>query len=54
MRRIARGPVAYIEALLRRKMSYAAAMSLTAVTVFAGAIVAIAAGRENVASILVK
>jgi SHS family lactate transporter-like MFS transporter len=41
------GSVAYIEALFAEKMSYAAAMSLTAVTVFAGAIVAIAAGREK-------
>jgi SHS family lactate transporter-like MFS transporter len=41
------GSVAYIEALFAEKMSYASAMSLTAVTVFAGAIVAIAAGREK-------
>ena len=41
------GSVAYIEALFAEKMSYAAAMSLTAVTVFAGAIIAIAAGREK-------
>jgi SHS family lactate transporter-like MFS transporter len=41
------GSVAYIEALFAERMSYAAAMSLTAVTVFAGAIVAVAAGREK-------
>src|SRR2546429_1516167 len=41
------GSVAYIEALFAEKMSYAAAMSLTAVTVFAGAIIAIAAGCEK-------
>jgi SHS family lactate transporter-like MFS transporter len=41
------GSVAYIEALFAERVSYAAAMSLTAVTVFAGAIVAVAAGREK-------
>jgi SHS family lactate transporter-like MFS transporter len=41
------GSVAYIEALFAERMSYGAAMSLTAVTVFAGAIVAVAAGREK-------
>jgi SHS family lactate transporter-like MFS transporter len=41
------GSVAYVEALFAERVSYAAAMSLTAVTVFAGAIVVIAAGREK-------
>src|ERR1043166_7985424 len=41
------GSVACIEALFAERVSYAAAMSLTAVTVFAGAIVAVAAGREK-------
>src|ERR1051325_1999098 len=41
------GSVAYVEAIFAERVSYAAAMSLTAVTVFAGAIVAVAAGREK-------
>ena len=41
------GSVAYIEALFAEKVSYAMAMSLTAVTVFAGAILVIALGREK-------
>src|SRR5438477_799757 len=41
------GSVAYIEALFAERMSYAVAMSLTAVTVFAGAAIAVAAGREK-------
>ena len=41
------GSVAYIEALFAERMSYAMAMSLTAVTVFAGAVLVIALGREK-------
>ena len=41
------GTVAVIEAVFARQMSYAWAMSLTAVTVFALAAVAVAAGRER-------
>ena len=41
------GSVAYIEALFAERMSYATAMSLTAVTVFAGAVLVIALGREK-------
>lgn len=41
------GSVAYIEALFAEHTSYAVAMSLTAVTAFAGASIAIAAGREK-------
>jgi len=41
------GSVAYIEALFAERVSYATAMSLTAVTVFAGAILVIALGREK-------
>jgi SHS family lactate transporter-like MFS transporter len=41
------GSVAYIEALFAERMSYAWAMSLTAVTVFAGAVLVIALGREQ-------
>src|SRR5437763_986868 len=41
------GSVAYIEALFAERMSYAMAMSVTAVTVFAGAILMIALGREK-------
>lgn len=41
------GSVAYIEALFAERVSYAMAMSLTAVTVFAGAILVIALGREK-------
>ena len=41
------GSVAYIEALFAERMSYAMAMSLTAVTVFAGAALVIALGREK-------
>jgi SHS family lactate transporter-like MFS transporter len=39
--------VAYIEALFAQRMTYATAMALTAVTVFAGAIVITALGREQ-------
>ena len=41
------GSVAYIEAVFAERMSYATAMSVTAVTVFAGAVLAIALGREK-------
>src|SRR5256884_9641815 len=41
------GSVAYIEALFAEKMSYANAMSVTAVTVFVGAIIITAVGRER-------
>jgi SHS family lactate transporter-like MFS transporter len=41
------GSVAYIEALFAERVSYAMAMSLTAVTVFVGAVVIIALGREK-------
>src|SRR5207247_10876384 len=41
------GSVAYIEALFAERMSYAAAMSLTAVTVFTGAVIITALGREK-------
>jgi SHS family lactate transporter-like MFS transporter len=41
------GSVAYIEALFAERMSYAMAMSLTAVTVFAIAAVIAAIGRER-------
>jgi len=41
------GSVAYIEALFAERVSYAWAMSLTAVTVFAGAILVIGLGREK-------
>jgi SHS family lactate transporter-like MFS transporter len=41
------GSVAYIEALFAERMSYATAMSLTAVTVFSGAVLVIALGREK-------
>jgi SHS family lactate transporter-like MFS transporter len=41
------GSVAYIEALFAERVSYAWAMSLTAVTVFAGAVLVIALGREK-------
>src|SRR5213082_1081584 len=41
------GSVAYIEALFAERMSYAWAMSLTAVTVFAGAVLVITLGREK-------
>ena len=41
------GSVAYIEALFAERMSYAMAMSLTAVTVFSGAVLVIALGREK-------
>ena len=41
------GSVAYIEALFAERMSYAMAMSITAVTVFAGAVLVIALGREK-------
>jgi SHS family lactate transporter-like MFS transporter len=41
------GSVAYIEAFLAEHMSYSKAMSLTAVTVFAGAALITALGREK-------
>ena len=41
------GSVAYIEAVFAERMSYAMAMSVTAVTVFVGAVVIIALGREK-------
>jgi SHS family lactate transporter-like MFS transporter len=41
------GSVAYIEALFAERMSYAMAMSATAATVFTGAIVMTALGREK-------
>lgn len=41
------GSVAYIEALFAQRMSYATAMALTAVTVFVGAILITALGRER-------
>ncbi len=41
------GFVAYIEALFAQRMSYATAMALTAVTVFVGAILITALGRER-------
>ena len=41
------GSVAYIEALFAKRMSYATAMALTAVTVFTGAIIITALGRER-------
>src|SRR6266550_349937 len=41
------GSVAYVEALFAQRMSYATAMALTAVTVFVGAIIITALGREQ-------
>lgn len=41
------GSVAYIEAVFAERMSYAMAMSVTAVTVFVGAVLVIALGREK-------
>lgn len=41
------GSVAYIEALFAQRMTYALAMALTAVTVFLGAILITALGREK-------
>lgn len=41
------GSVAYIEALLKNRMSFATAMALTAAVVFTGAIVMTALGREK-------
>ena len=41
------GSVAYIEALFAQRLSYSIAMALTAVTVFAGAILITALGRER-------
>lgn len=41
------GFVAYIEALFAQRMSYATAMAFTAVTVFVGAIIITALGRER-------
>jgi MFS transporter, SHS family, lactate transporter len=41
------GSVAYIEAVFAERMTYAKAMSMTAVTVFVGAVLVIALGREK-------
>src|ERR1700730_16029212 len=41
------GSVAYLEAVFAERMSYAMAMSVTAVTVFVGAVLVIALGREK-------
>jgi SHS family lactate transporter-like MFS transporter len=41
------GSVAYIEAVFAERMSYAMAMSVTAVTVFVGGVFIIALGREK-------
>lgn len=41
------GSVGYIEAIFAEKMSYANAMSVTAVTVFVGAVLIVALGREK-------
>ena len=41
------GSVAYIEALFAQRMSYATAMALTALTVFTGAVIITALGREK-------
>ena len=41
------GSVAYIEALFAERMSYAMAMATTAATVFAGAAIITALGRER-------
>src|SRR5205823_4895767 len=41
------GSVAYIEAVLKNRMSFAMAMALTALTVFVGAIVMTVLGREK-------
>jgi len=41
------GSIAYIEALFAQRMSYAVAMALTAATVFTGAILITALGREQ-------
>jgi SHS family lactate transporter-like MFS transporter len=41
------GSVAYLEALFAQRMSYGTAMASTACTVFAGAIIIIALGREK-------
>jgi SHS family lactate transporter-like MFS transporter len=41
------GSVGYIEAVFAERMSYANAMSVTAVTVFVGAVLIIALGREK-------
>jgi SHS family lactate transporter-like MFS transporter len=41
------GSVGYIEAVFAERMSYASAMSVTAVTVFVGAVLIIALGREQ-------
>jgi SHS family lactate transporter-like MFS transporter len=41
------GSVGYIEAVFAERMSYARAMSVTAVTVFVGAVLVIALGREK-------
>ena len=41
------GSVAYVEALFAQRMSYSIAMAMTAITVFAGAILITALGRER-------
>jgi SHS family lactate transporter-like MFS transporter len=41
------GSIAYIEAVFARRMSYAHAMAMTAATVFTGAIIMTALGRER-------
>src|SRR5438128_7094114 len=41
------GSVGYVEAIFAEKMSYANAMSVTAVTVFVGAVLIVALGREK-------
>lgn len=41
------GSVAYIEALFAQRMNYSTAMALTAATVFVGAILITAVGREQ-------
>ena len=41
------GSVAYIEALFAERTTYARAMALTALTVFIGAIIMVAVGREK-------
>jgi SHS family lactate transporter-like MFS transporter len=41
------GSVGYVEAVFAERMSYASAMSVTAVTVFIGAVLIVALGREK-------
>ena len=41
------GSVAYLEAVFAQRFNYAAAMALTAFTVFAGGIIVIAVGKER-------